>query len=519
MSWNNSLENSEHSEEIQVGSNIFSELVRYPSNFSELLRFWQSIQKAAENDKNNNQHNQVKNIAKPTNANNNNSDNGSENNNNHLPKGIKELHIYYYKHWNLYAQFMTYDIRTHIVRKYLHIFIFMDFLMPPSRDCESSVPNYVARKIYVGRRGNYKVDTFLIGRRRFTFLIAQKYPLEVVCPRKIMIGTFNLPFRVRKFLYDNILEIFDLDNDHNHCKFQLIVEHYLYSASRSIPMFMLSYSTINSDWHLTSNTIVSASNQVVRLNTLLPFRRYPLNDEIKRLMPFSRYTDHYCNFIEELCVCMTYIINSCPVLLNPTQFSQLRIASNGYNNWISGFLLDKTCGLGYHFMTKKMGIIFNDSTMLVVSSIDLSQLEYTNVLGRTNRVNFPFDYNYLGLKMKLLLSFKKYMDHNFKVPIVQYSRGQKLPGAPVVCWFQTQHVVAMFISDNKIQFNFLGERFRAIFDLNNNTMTISDQNCPLRRGCYRFRDVAHYGCDTDLLDKIAYLRQKMLDTMQLYTKH
>ncbi|XP_063050204.1 serine/threonine-protein kinase PLK1-like [Engraulis encrasicolus] len=173
--------------------------------------------------------------------------------------------------------------------------------------------------------------------------------------------------------------------------------------------------------------------------------------------------------------------------------------------WISKWVdYSDKYGLGYVLCDDSVGVLFNDSTRLVLCD-DGDTLQYIN---RTkaefllNLRNYP---SALSKKITLLKYFRNYMsEHLLKAGANITPRdGDELTRLPLLNkWFRTKSAIVFHLSNGTVQVNFFQDHTKVILCPLMGAVTYIDKQCECRT--YRLSLLEEFGCSKELAGHLRF---------------
>ncbi|KAJ9579498.1 hypothetical protein L9F63_004846, partial [Diploptera punctata] len=178
--------------------------------------------------------------------------------------------------------------------------------------------------------------------------------------------------------------------------------------------------------------------------------------------------------------------------------------------WISKWVdYSDKYGFGYQLCDEGVGVLFNDSTKLVMLA-NGKNVQYITKEGKEDYYTVDEYPSTLDKKMKLLAYFHRYMSmHLVKAgAAIPVRECDSLSRVPYLCqWFRTSSAVVMFLTNGTLQFNMFHNETRVIVCPLMAAVTYIDQDKNFRT--FRFSSIEQHGCSTVLSACLQYCLDKI----------
>ncbi|KAJ8048918.1 Serine/threonine-protein kinase PLK1 [Holothuria leucospilota] len=201
------------------------------------------------------------------------------------------------------------------------------------------------------------------------------------------------------------------------------------------------------------------------------------------------------------------VVESKPCEKNPKQFDESEDPAAVPFLWVSKWVdYSDKYGLGYQLNDGSVGVLFNDSTRLILHQ-NQENLEY---IDREWNEAYPTMTNYpesLKKKVTLLTYFRSYMtEHLLKTGAAMTPReSDDMVRLPYLnSWFRTRSAIVLHLSNGTMQINFFNDHTKIIVCPLMGAVTYIDEKRDFRT--YRFQLIKKYGCSRDLYSRIKYGR-------------
>ncbi|CAF2103825.1 unnamed protein product [Rotaria magnacalcarata] len=180
--------------------------------------------------------------------------------------------------------------------------------------------------------------------------------------------------------------------------------------------------------------------------------------------------------------------------------------------WISKWVdYSDKYGLGYQLCDDSVGVLFNDSTRLIMTAGGAENLQYIDREGYEHLCTMKDYSDQLKKKVTLLKYFTSYMDeHLLKAGAAHAPRpGDELSRLPFVkSWFRTRNAIVFYLSNGTLQINFFQDHTKVILCPLMSAVTYINEHREIRT--YRLAALEQCGCSKQLFTRIKYAKS-MID--------
>lgn len=180
--------------------------------------------------------------------------------------------------------------------------------------------------------------------------------------------------------------------------------------------------------------------------------------------------------------------------------------------WISKWVdYSDKYGLGYQLCDDSVGVLFNDSTRLIMTAGGAENLQYIDREGFEHLCTMKDYSDQLKKKVTLLKYFTSYMDeHLLKAGAAHAPRpGDELSRLPFVkSWFRTRNAIVFYLSNGTLQINFFQDHTKVILCPLMSAVTYINEHREIRT--YRLPALEQCGCSKQLFTRIKYAKS-MID--------
>ncbi|XP_030339137.1 serine/threonine-protein kinase PLK1 [Strigops habroptila] len=175
--------------------------------------------------------------------------------------------------------------------------------------------------------------------------------------------------------------------------------------------------------------------------------------------------------------------------------------------WVSKWVdYSDKYGLGYQLCDNSVGVLFNDSTHLIMYS-DGDSLQYIEQKGTESYFTVRSYPSALNKKIELLKYFRNYMsEHLLKAGAnITPREGDELARLPYLCtWFRTRRAITLHLSNGTVQINFFKDHTKVILCPLMAAVTYIDEKRDFRT--YKLSLIEEHGCCKELASRLSYAR-------------
>ncbi|KAL9698605.1 hypothetical protein quinque_002046 [Culex quinquefasciatus] len=375
-------------------------------------------------------------------------------------------------------------------------------------------PNYIAPEILNKKGHSYEVDIWSIGCVMYTLLVGQP-PFETKSLKdtytKIRKCDYRIPTTLRSTAAEMICSMLQSDpikrpNVTSLFDFEFITGSYIPS---SLPISCL--------------TMAPRADQLENADRMddtrfeSSFLKNNLHDAITASGTMSRHNEGYRTDIENLYKELSKLIASKPPKLAVNLDDENTDPAVQPLFWVSKWVdYSDKYGFGYQLCDEGMGVMFNDTTKLIMLANGLN----VHFIDKEGTETYMDIHNYppqMEKKMKLLSYFKRYMtEHLVKAGAAAVNvESDQLSRIPHLhTWFRTMCAVVMHLTNGTVQLNFSDHQKIILCPLMR-AVTLMDSNKHFRT--YRFSTIQEQGCSSDLYQKIRYAHEKLKKLLEKLT--
>ncbi|GCC36162.1 serine/threonine-protein kinase PLK1 [Chiloscyllium punctatum] len=190
--------------------------------------------------------------------------------------------------------------------------------------------------------------------------------------------------------------------------------------------------------------------------------------------------------------------------------------------WVSKWVdYSDKYGLGYQLCDNSVGVLFNDSTRLIMYN-DGESLQYIERDMTETYLNFRSYPPSLSKKATLLKYFRNYMsEHLLKAGAnITPREGDELARLPFLrIWFRTRSAIVLHLSNGTVQINFFQDHTKIILCPLMNAVTYIDEKREFHT--FKLSMIEEHGCCKELASRLRYARtmvEKLLTTKTMGTR-
>uniref|UniRef100_A0AC35TR05 Serine/threonine-protein kinase PLK n=1 Tax=Rhabditophanes sp. KR3021 TaxID=114890 RepID=A0AC35TR05_9BILA len=366
-------------------------------------------------------------------------------------------------------------------------------------------PNYIAPEMLDKRGHSYEVDIWAIGCIVYTLLVG-KPPFETMTLKdtynRIKANNYSLPPVVSQDAKHLIRFLLHADPSQRPTikqvlKFEFFLRGHL-PARLPTSCLTMAPKFVNSPSRVENPAVVTAV-EVPRIPTCLPIASPAIKD--KEGWYLNELYSQLSNLLKQ----------SVPIVGVDDMEDALHPASSPVffiSKWVD--YSDKY-GLGYQLSDNSVGVLFNDSTKLVLDAAG-EQIQYCE---RDNAEHYFTMRDYptsLEKKVTLLKYFRRYMrEHLVRAGATTVKEGDEIARLPVLrTWFRTKAAIVLHLTNGTLQINFFTDHVKLIVCPHMGAVTLIDADRSLRT--FKFDLLATVGADTALVKKLEYT-QHIVDRM------
>ncbi|XP_067932034.1 serine/threonine-protein kinase PLK1-like [Watersipora subatra] len=172
-------------------------------------------------------------------------------------------------------------------------------------------------------------------------------------------------------------------------------------------------------------------------------------------------------------------------------------------------------GLGYQLCDNSMGVLFNDTTRLLLAS-NGDNIQYIERDGKEHFYSMKNCAEAPTKKVVLLKYFRNYMnEHLVKTGAhIKPREGDELTRLPFLRkWFRTRSAIVLLMSNGTLQINFFSDHTKIIICPLMQAVTYIDEHKVFRT--FKLELLAKYGCKSGLMCRLKYAKTMVERIMQM----
>ncbi|XP_034276515.2 serine/threonine-protein kinase PLK1 [Pantherophis guttatus] len=370
-------------------------------------------------------------------------------------------------------------------------------------------PNYIAPEV-LGKKGHsFEVDIWSIGCIMYTLLVG-KPPFETSCLKETYIriknNTYTIPTHINPVAASLIQKMLQHDPAARPTIDELLNEEFFttgYIPSR-LPTTCL---TVPPRFSLAPSSLDPSNRRplaVVNKGPESPALEKVCEKEDKASTlqePEQPLPCYLADLLQQL-----MRVNACrPSEKTPVRQEEAEDPACIPIFWVSKWVdYSDKYGLGYQLCDNSVGVLFNDSTRLIMYS-DGDKLQYINQNGSElyfNVLSYPDTFS---KKIKLLEYFQNYMsEHLLKAGAnVTPREGDELARLPYLLnWFRTRSAIVLHLSNGTVQVNFFQDHTKVILCPLMAAVTYINERREFHT--YKLTLIEEFGCCRELASRLRY---------------
>ncbi|XP_051820691.1 serine/threonine-protein kinase PLK1 [Antechinus flavipes] len=370
-------------------------------------------------------------------------------------------------------------------------------------------PNYIAPEVLSKKGHSFEVDVWSIGCIMYTLLVG-KPPFETSCLKETYIrikkNEYSIPKHINPVAASLIQKMLRSDPASRPTINELLNDEFFssgYIPSR-LPTTCL---TVPPRFSIAPNSVDSGGRKpLVALNKGMdsPAPEQPPEKEEPIVQEPNGPADCYLSdMLQQL------------LSVNAAKPSDRRLVRQEEAEdpacipifWVSKWVdYSDKYGLGYQLCDNSVGVLFNDSTRLILYN-DGDSLQYIEQNGSESYLTVRSYPNSLTKKITLLKYFRNYMsEHLLKAGAnITPREGDELARLPYLrTWFRTRSAIILHLSNGTVQINFFQDHTKLILCPLMAAVTYIDEKRDFRT--YKLSLLEEHGCCKELASRLRYAR-------------
>lgn len=212
-------------------------------------------------------------------------------------------------------------------------------------------------------------------------------------------------------------------------------------------------------------------------------------------------------YISDLCAQLNQVIAAKPTEIDPLRIDDAEDPACVPMLWVSKWVdYSDKYGLGYQLCDESVGVLFNDSTRLILCSSG-ENLQYIERDGNEFLYTLQAYPDWLQKKITLLKYFRDYMSqHLLKAGATIAPRpGDEMSRLPFLrTWLRTRNAIILHLSNGTLQINFFHDHTKIIVCPLMGAVTYIDEKRDYRT--FKFSLIERYGCTKEVFTRLKYAK-------------
>ncbi|XP_069725854.1 serine/threonine-protein kinase PLK1 [Phaenicophaeus curvirostris] len=371
-------------------------------------------------------------------------------------------------------------------------------------------PNYIAPEV-LGKKGHsFEVDIWSIGCIMYTLLVG-KPPFETSCLKetylRIKKNEYTIPKHINPVAANLIRKMLRSDPATRPTIHELLNDEFFtfgYIPSRlptscltMAPRFSIAPSSLEQSGRKPLTALNKGPDSPAVENL-------PEKEDVAGLRELGDAVEcHLADMLQQL----TAVNSAKPSEKVPVRQEEAEDPACIPIFWVSKWVdYSDKYGLGYQLCDNSVGVLFNDSTRLIMYN-DGDNLQYIEQNGTESYFTVRSYPSALNKKITLLKYFRNYMsEHLLKAGAnITPREGDELARLPYLCtWFRTRSAIILHLSNGTVQINFFQDHTKVILCPLMSAVTYIDEKRDFRT--YKLSLIEEHGCCKELASRLRYAR-------------
>ncbi|XP_036595233.1 serine/threonine-protein kinase PLK1 [Trichosurus vulpecula] len=370
-------------------------------------------------------------------------------------------------------------------------------------------PNYIAPEVLSKKGHSFEVDVWSIGCIMYTLLVG-KPPFETSCLKETYIrikkNEYSIPKHINPVAASLIQKMLRSDPASRPTINELLNDEF-FSSGYIPPRLPTTCLTIPPRFSIAPNSVESGGRKpltAVNKGMDNPAPEQPPEKEEAIVQDPNGPADCYLSdMLQQL------------LSVNAAKPSDRRLVRQEEAEdpacipifWVSKWVdYSDKYGLGYQLCDNSVGVLFNDSTRLILYN-DGDSLQYIEQNGSESYLTVRSYPSSLTKKITLLKYFRNYMsEHLLKAGAnITPREGDELARLPYLrTWFRTRSAIVLHLSNGTVQINFFQDHTKLILCPLMAAVTYIDEKRDFRT--YKLSLLEEHGCCKELASRLRYAR-------------
>jgi len=368
-------------------------------------------------------------------------------------------------------------------------------------------PNYIAPEILAKKGHSFEVDVWSIGCILYTMLVGRP-PFETESLKetytRIKRNEYTIPVSVAPLARSLIERILQSDPSQRPTVDQIMHDDFMtmgYIPTR-LPASCL---TMAPRFDAKLNASIVARRPLLELNRKAG--GHAAVGEMGAPADVQRTAGTKDCYLKELHSQLKKLLDSAPAERARVEMDEAEDPAAVPVFWFSKWVdYSDKYGLGYQLCDDSIGIIFNDSTklLLLANGEDIHYIERDGQEHYHAMKDYPKEIN---KKVVLLKYFRNYMnEHLVKAGAAMKPRdGDELSRIPNLrAWFRSRSAIVLHLTNGTLQINFFDDHSKVIVCPLMGAVTYIDEQKTFRT--YRFSLIEEFGCSKELASRLLYAK-------------
>ncbi|KAL6481292.1 hypothetical protein MHYP_G00093720 [Metynnis hypsauchen] len=373
-------------------------------------------------------------------------------------------------------------------------------------------PNYIAPEVLCKKGHSFEVDVWSLGCILYTLLVG-KPPFETSCLKETYVrikkNEYTIPRHINPVAGSLIRRMLHADPTLRPSVADLLTDEFFTSGYVPLrlptscltvpPRFSIAPSSLESGLHRRPLTALNKDSPIEKVGKVDPQQKEEFQERDGSEQPDCHLND----MLQQL----SSVIAARPSERDFVRQEEAEDPACIPIFWISKWVdYSDKYGLGYQLCDNSVGVLFNDSTRLIMYE-DGDSLQYIDRNAAESYLSVRSYPASLSKKITLLKYFRNYMsEHLLKAGANITPRdGDELTRLPYLRhWFRTKSAIVLHLSNGTVQINFFQDHTKLILCPLMGAVTYINER---REFCtYKISLIEEYGCCKELASRMRYAR-------------